>query len=331
MKHKSSMHALVAAALGAAAISAAAQTTYRVIELPSRPVAQGVNQTYAMAIDVKGKVLVEVDAAQGDIRGEVCKEASCAIIKLTGDAQFRAMNKLGVVVGGMRYSDGLWWAVRKNGEVTDKIIDGYAYAVNTSGVTVGQTRGQKPFRFDTALTFLPTLGGPKGAAKGINETGVIAGYSDLASGQRRATQWVDSTPQDLGVLAGGTQSRAHAINALGHAAGCSDKALDANLQAVKFRGGKVFEYTGALTSCAYAINKAGVAVGDMETASHQASHAFVTEGWTLVPLHGRISDADRAKYELLWASGINDVGQITVTALRLADGVNVALRLDPLP
>lgn len=332
MNHKISLQLLLTATLGALATGAAAQSSYRVVELPSVPVAPGVNETYAMAIDAKGKVLVQVhDAAYAEIRSEVCKPSVCTPIQATGDAQFNAMNKQGLVAGSMAYSDNVWWAVRHNGTVAEKIVAGWAYGINSASVTVGKTSYEKPFRFDTALTLLPTLGGRTGTAKAINESGVIVGYSELPDGRRHATQWVDSVPKDLGILAGGTSSRAHAVNGSGQAVGCSDKALDTQMHAVKFRAGSVVEYTGALTSCAYAINKSGVAVGDMETPDHPASHAFVTDGRKLVALHTRLSDADRAKYELMWPSGINDSGQITVTALRLADSVIVALRLDPLP
>jgi len=329
MNHKSSLHASLVVAMGTLATSAIAQTSYRVVELPVRPLAVGtIEMTYAMAVDVKGKVLVWVDDDPADLaRGEVCTEAGCTVVDTIGDVQFRAMNKWGVLVGSTVSSAPT--AIRKNGDVTSWITEGTAHGVNSAAVTVGQTRGQKPFRYDASLTLLPTLGGYVGNAKAINDSGVIVGYSQLPGGQYRATQWVDAAPQDLGVIAGGTQSRAHAINSAGHAVGCSDKQLDTKWQAVKYRAGTVVQYSGALTSCAFAINKNGVAVGEMETAAHPSSHAFVTDGRKLVSLHTRISVADQAKYELLWASGINNAGQIAVTAVRQADGATVALRLDP--
>jgi probable HAF family extracellular repeat protein len=326
------LHWLIAAMLGALATGASAQAAYRVVELPTLPVAPGTNESYAMAMNAKGKVVVYVrDAASGNSQGEVCKPSVCTVVQPGGAAQYKAINKLGVLAGTAFYTGNQWWAVRNNGTVLEKIVAGFAYGINSASVTVGKTSYEKPFRFDTTLTMLPTLGGRTGTAKAINDSGVIVGYAELPDGQRHATQWVDSVAKDLGVLAGGTTSRAHGVNGAGQAVGCSDKALDTQMHAVKFRAGTVVEYTGALTSCAYSINKHGVAVGDMETEEHPTSHVFITDGRKLVALHSRLSEADRAKYDLMWPNGINDAGQIAVTALRLADSVIVALRLDPLP
>lgn len=306
---------------------ASAQTMYTVTELPTKAAGGAQHEAYAMSIDAKGKVLAFV-VGEAVLLGEVCRSGQCKVLPPAG-SQFRAMSKTGVVVGGAPVA-GVWWAVRHEGGITTSLVPGLANGVNSHGVTVGQTQSQQPFSFDSAVTVLPTLGGPRGDAKAINDAGVMVGYSNLANGQTRATKWVGGVPSDLGALEAGTYSKALGVNAKGVVVGCSDGGQDSNIRAVKFVDGAVIEYKGGLVSCAFAMNRAGVAVGEMSTEAKPESHAWVAEGGSMVALHTRISEADQAKYELLWAAGINDAGQIAVSGVRRADAAAVALRLDPL-
>lgn len=325
MNHKATSclaSALACATLFTLATSAARAQTYTVHELPIA-LTSG-DEAYAAAIDAKGTVLVQVIGAW--IHTDSCKDKKCRYV---AGGQHMAINKAGSTAGSSRYG-GTSWAIRQQGGAFQLLVEGSAYGINAQGVTVGKTSGQKPFSFDDSLTVLSPLEGTRGAAKGINDAGLIVGHTYLLNGGFRATMWKSSLPHDLGALVGGSESHAHAVNKHGDAVGCSNSATNANLRAVRYSGGEVIEYQGGSSSCAYAINRAGVAVGDMTPEGSLEGQAFVAEGNQLAVLADRIPEGDRSKYQLMWASGINDTGQIAVTATRLSDAYIVALRLDPI-
>jgi len=79
---------------------------------------------------------------------------------------------------------------------------------------------------DYIATRIPTLGGARASAFGINDKGQIVGTAFLANGNYHAFLWSrGSHIQDLGTL-GGPTSRANAINAAGQVVGWADDALD---------------------------------------------------------------------------------------------------------
>src|SRR5260370_31832648 len=94
----------------------------------------------------------------------------------------------------------------------------YASDLNNQGDVVGSVHfGDPEVGYDSAAhwsagttSYLPTLGGRSGVAKGINERGAIAGSSETAAGISHATRWVHDTALDLGTLV--AQSVANAIN-----------------------------------------------------------------------------------------------------------------------
>jgi probable HAF family extracellular repeat protein len=115
---------------------------------------------------------------------------------------------------------------------------GEAFAVNAFGDYVGAftpatgaiTGPQRAFLASTrmsAIHYLPTLGGSHAAAHGINNSMVIAGWSNDAANQRRATVWRDSGNiiVDLGTL-GGSHAEAFAINDFGQTVGRAQRADD---------------------------------------------------------------------------------------------------------
>jgi hypothetical protein len=53
------------------------------------------------------------------------------------------------------------------------------------------------------------------------------------------------------------------------------------------------------------------------------------EGDAMVDLNDRITEADRALYELISVGGINAGGRVAVTGKRRADGATVVLLLKP--
>src|SRR5207253_104062 len=113
---------------------------------------------------------------------------------------------------------------------------------NTNGEAAGNfwgaTGSQQGFFVDTstfAITPLGSLGGGTSKIHGLNDSGQVCGWSNLASGLPHAVSW-DKTRGannwlDLGSLGAGLQSRAagsssdlevfHSVNSLGYVVGFS--------------------------------------------------------------------------------------------------------------
>lgn len=108
---------------------------------------------------------------------------------------------------------------------------------------------------------------------------------------------------DLGTLPGATFTMAYAINRDGLVVGTASGA--GFQRVVTWRGG-VFTDLG-FSGDAYAVNGAGDVGGEMVTASG-ARQAFLHRGGVLSDLNTLIPAA--SGWELRWAHGINDTGQI---------------------
>lgn len=89
-----------------------------------------------------------------------------------------------------------------------------AWAINDSGTIAGASmdrnyNDQAVIWQDGQMTYLETLGGPKGSATGINDCGEIIGYLYDPQGQRHSVLWRDGEIIDLGDLEGfGIQPKA---------------------------------------------------------------------------------------------------------------------------
>jgi probable HAF family extracellular repeat protein len=112
-------------------------------------------------------------------------------------------------------------AFRHDGTTSSFIFPGFTesfgQAISPTGVVVGNAENGgdfEAFRYDGAVQFLGTLGGPASAASDINGAGYIVGAADAANGQRHAFVYRDGSMVDLHTL-GGTQSQAQRINEAG--------------------------------------------------------------------------------------------------------------------
>jgi probable HAF family extracellular repeat protein len=152
------------------------------------------------------------------------------------DSEAYAINDVGQVVGYsyIRDTNDEYWVRRaflyQNGSMAslgtlgDANSNSYANDINNSGQVVGTSNitdgSERGFLYHNGvMTNLGTLGGYGSAAYGINESGQIVGYADLANDAGyHAFLYENGTMKDLGTL-GGFGSGAYDINNSGQIVG----------------------------------------------------------------------------------------------------------------
>ena len=201
-----------------------------------------------------------------------------------------------------------------------------AYGVNAGGQVVGESTMLGSGDGDAGLwsvgsggavttTDLGNLGGNGSCAMGINDNGLIAGYSPNSAGAVHAVVWNAGggsvTMSDIGTL-GGSGSEANAVNDSGQVAGFADTSDGISHAFIWTNSGgmsnlDVGSSLGETASVANAINSAGSVVGSV-TLSSGAGHAFLDGSGTMIDLNSFISPT--SGWLLSTAKGINDSGQI---------------------
>jgi len=215
-------------------------------------------------------------------------------------------------------------------------IDSFAYAVNASGQAVGDSTTASGIRaFVTTgggLQELPTLGGAQTSALGINDAGIVVGYSNDATGNPRAFRYDPAaTPPllDLGTL-GGDYAYATWINTAGAIVGYSETATgdDEAFMWTPAGGMQPLGSLGFGFSYAYGINDVNQIVGTAW--ADTGFQAFVYELGAMQSL-GTLGGADSEAY------AINNAGQVTGMSFLPGNGETRAFRytpgngMDPLP
>ena len=222
-------------------------------------------------------------------------------------------------------------------------LNGFGFqpaAVNSSRQFAGSRdfpgEGFRGFRWDAAngFTNLGTLGGAVSTASAINESGHVAGASQVAIGSSasHAYLWRPGTGlTDLGTL-GGTNSSASAANAAGFVVGSSQLVGNSSTQAFLWRLD-----TNTMTPLGTLGGNNSSAIG-INVASHVAGTSDVTGGGTRPFLwteadglldHGGLGGLGGlgGTDSLGRAFGINDLGQIVGRSDR-GDGTSGAFVWD---
>ena len=253
-----------------------------------------------------------------------------------------AINDLGDVVGDSEYSVN-GGSIRhatlfRNGTATDLGFlpswGNYSRAngINDAGQVVGHsgaslsTTNTRAFIWDATngMRDLGTLGGGYAKAFSINDSGFVTGRADTGGGfdsYVHAFIWdAAGGMRDLGVIAG-SSSAGNFINANGHVVGWSSISTD-NRQHAFLHDGTTMHDLGAIgdndffsdRSTAYGVNIHDHVVGGTYrpyTGGALYGIPFIYRDGQMYDLTTLV-DASGADYQLGYATGINDAGQITI-------------------
>jgi len=204
----------------------------------------------------------------------------------------------------------------------------FAADVNASGQVVGQSqqdtvnpdtfrafRTAPNSRINPATDNLGTLGGPNSFATAINDSGQVAGTSQIdPTGDdpaTRAFRFSGGTLTNLGTL-GGTTSEANGINASGQVVGSSETAAGGPIRAFRTTANGLITAAsdlgtlGGTNSQAFGINDSGQVVGSSEIAGG-AVRAFRTAAGSLIDAASDLGTLGGAFSQAL---GINNSGQV---------------------
>jgi probable HAF family extracellular repeat protein len=257
-----------------------------------------------------------------------------------------AANDNNEVVGESNTANATHAFLYSNGVMTDLgtlgTLNGYssAHAINRLGHVVGEASLANVSVIHAVLysggnkTDLGVLGGNYSNARGINNSDVIVGESDVVSQgvtNVHAFTYTNNVMLDLGTL-GGAYSSAAGINDNGVVVGEAENLVGgvSNLRAFVFRNGAMIDLgtLGGVTSSASAVNSGDQVVG-YATDANEVAHAFLYVGSTMINLDEHIPPGS-GWTNLASADAINDAGQIAGSGF-LADGSYHGYLLTPAP
>lgn len=215
----------------------------------------------------------------------------------------------------------------------------WASDINDSGVIVGGARvtGDSVFLPTVWVAGVPDALGLLedhwvGAARAVNASGVVVGYSTSLFAEPRAVIW-DSTPQDLGTLPGGCCSEAFDVNDANQVVGFSWLDGATTYHATRWNGGPAMDLgtlPGGSRSRAHAINNEGLVVGMSWTSTEFPGdpHACLWQDGETIDLNDRL--VEPSLWRLVEAWDINEAGSIAAVAVHIEEDVTHAVLLTPI-
>lgn len=253
------------------------------------------------------------------------------LVKHQAPSGARAIDDDGQIVGAFKGHPVKWvgrvmsWLPGPDGERTK----GSAQAINRLGQIVGWHREGKAavatMWHDDGMTALkPLAEAPYSAAHDINDLGTVVGESLVSDTgtETHAVQWEGGNPLDLGVLPGGGNSSANAVNSDGTIVGSSETVEYMSYHAVAWAQGRMIDLgvmPGHTRSTASDVNAAGAVVGGSNgDGIYRAVIWFdLTPG--PIDLNGLVEaggcrDESGLQWALSFAYAINDKGAIAAGA-----------------
>ena len=215
--------------------------------------------------------------------------------------------------------------VWSNGSLYALSTAGYAgtwgYANNQSGQVAGVSASAavavslRATRWTNGIAeLLPGIGAGQSIAEGINDAGLVVGYSWPVNGNNyHATLWSGTVATDLGTLSGAGNSMALDINGSGVVVGLSE--LIGGTHAVRWDNSGITDLgtLGGTASVAAAVNDDGVIVGYSRTELGGPDHATIWRGSSPEDL-GTLGGSNSI------ARALNQVGQIVGDSQVAGDG-----------
>jgi probable HAF family extracellular repeat protein len=217
----------------------------------------------------------------------------------------RAINSSGQVTGDgwTSNSGGADHAFLYSAGVLRDIGGVRGFGINGSGQVTGLA-AQHAFLYTNGVRKdLGTLGGSTSEGTAINDSGQVAGYSDLPNNTQHAFLYSGGSMHDLGTL-GGTDSSAFGVNASGQVTGRAITTGNTAYHAFLYSGGVMSDLSapGDTFSVGFAINASAQVTG-YNTLGDGAQHAFLYSGGVMKDL-GTLGGSTSA------GLAINDIGQV---------------------
>jgi len=233
------------------------------------------------------------------------------------------INASGQVTGQASTADGADRAFLYDGTMHDlgtlggSFVGSIGYAINADGKVTGSsyTAGNlaaDAFLYDGTMHDLGTLGGTYTVGYGINASGQVTGLSLTGAGDGHAFLY-DGTMHDLGTLPGGTHSFGYAINASGEVTGIAGTNGDTVDHAFLYDGTMHDLGSFGAESGGQSINASGQVVGWSYYDPNSPAAFLYDNTHGMVDLNTLIDHS--SGWNLRWAYGINDAGQITGAGL----------------
>ncbi|MGC2829833.1 MAG: hypothetical protein WB994_09355 [Candidatus Acidiferrum sp.] len=262
----------------------------------------GGNVSVAHAINDFGLVVGEASTPSGEIHAFLWDHGVMKDLGTPGEtSSAHGINNQGEIVGAtsaknFRGGAVLWKnGVRQSlGDLGPSGSGSTAIAINDKeqvvGVASGFSSNQGVVRavswMGGVILDIGTLGGLHSSASGLNNQGVVVGWSDIADQSTVAFLWQAGGMRDLGSLPGsaiqpGTGSQAAAVNDSNQVVGSSLNS-QGQMHAVIWENGKIADLNslvpradGLALTRATAINKLGLIVAEQQTRPDGPTTAFL--------------------------------------------------------